>query len=95
MLQQVGVLGAALFGALVTYLVAIRRASGRIATTEASTLWEAAEQMREEYREQIAVLNEVVKGLRDRIVHLERENDRLRAENDKLQQRLERVENGD
>lgn len=40
-------------GTLCTWLVARRERSGRIATTEAETLWAEATKMREELREQV------------------------------------------
>lgn len=38
---------------LVTYLVARRRNSGRIGTSSADSLWEAAEQIRKELRSEL------------------------------------------
>lgn len=55
---------AAILGAVVTYLVARRAASGKIATSEATTLWGAAEQMRQELRAEVLALRAEVLALR-------------------------------
>lgn len=46
----------AVIAALGTYLVARRKSSGQIATSEASTLWSQAQEMRKELRDEIVKL---------------------------------------
>lgn len=72
----VGVLGGSLGG----FLIAYRKLSGRIGTSEASKLWDEATAMRAEYREQAERMQQIIDRLRERIVALEAENITLRAQ---------------
>lgn len=62
-----------LAGVAATYIVARRRSSGRIATSEAADLWQASESIRHD-------LSEDVKTLRLEVASLRAENIALRAE---------------
>ena len=55
---------AACLGALATYLVSRRAASGRVATSEAAVLWEQAQKMRAELESQ----RDKAAGQRDRLI---------------------------
>jgi hypothetical protein len=63
---------AALVGPLITYLVAARRFSGKIETTEARDLWAESASIRDWSRRRIVALEK-------RVETLEEENERLRA----------------
>jgi hypothetical protein len=62
-----------LAGVATTYVVARRRSSGRIATSEAADLWQASESIRHD-------LTEDVRALRREVASLRAENVALRAE---------------
>lgn len=70
-----------LAGVAATYLVATRRSSGRIATSEAADLWRASESIRHD-------LTEDVKALRLEVASLRAENLALRAELADLRRRM-------
>jgi peptidoglycan hydrolase CwlO-like protein len=74
------------------YLSAARRLSGRIATTDASKLWDEANQIREDYRARIKELNEVIGRCEARIDSLETRNDMLAKENNNLQNVIGKLE---
>lgn len=83
------------------YLVALRKTSGRIATTEASKLWEEAADLRGVYQLEIERLGAEISRCRLEIQELEARNRQLRAEvaqlerkNMRLQLRLEELEDG-
>jgi predicted RNase H-like nuclease (RuvC/YqgF family) len=87
----------AIAGPIATFLIAARRFSGRVQTTEASDLWEESRSIREWSLQRINILNSVVARLEKRIDTLEAENQQLhaelntvRAENNELRVRLER-----
>lgn len=61
-----------LAGVAATYLVAARRSSGRIRTSEAEVLWEASESIRHDLTAEVA-------ALRDEVASLKAELDRLRS----------------
>ncbi len=67
---------------LFTYLIAIRKTSGRINTTEATKLWEEAADIREVYRHEIA-------ELRSEVSVLKKQNRELNAEVASLQNQLD------
>ncbi len=71
-----------LAGVAATYVVAKRRSSGRIATSEAADLWQASESIRHD-------LTEDVKALRLEVASLRTENIALRADLASLRQKLE------
>lgn len=76
---------AALIGSLAglatTYVVAKRRSSGRIATSEAADLWKASESIRHD-------LTQDVKALRVEVASLRAENVALRAELAAIRQKM-------
>lgn len=65
---------AALAGPIVAYLVAARRFSGKIQTTEATDLWQESRAIREWSRERMNELEAKNELLEKRIEHLEAEN---------------------
>lgn len=70
-----------LAGVAATYIVAKRRSSGRIATSEAADLWQASESIRHD-------LTEDLKALRLEVVSLRAENVALRAELAQIRTRM-------
>jgi chromosome segregation ATPase len=75
----VGILGVVL-GPLAAYIVAARRFSGKVTTSEASQLWDESKSMREDYRERLRLAGEDIARLAERISRLEEANDVLRGE---------------
>lgn len=73
------------FGA---YLVAIRKLSGRIGTSEAAQLWAEAKDMRAEYRKRAEECENQLKALRNEIATVIARNTALRRENSQLRQEL-------
>ena len=77
---------AAVIGALVTYLVAARRLSGKIASSEAKDLWEEAGKIRDwAYTE--------IDSLRKRLEAAERAHESCLKENAELRRRVSALEN--
>lgn len=71
--ETAAVVLAALVAPLLTYLVAKRQRSGRIATTEAAQLWNESTAMRVELRETVARLELRIRELeRERAICYER-----------------------
>ena len=75
----------ALIAALGTYLGIVRRASGKIATTEAAKLWDEAGNLREVYRKEIDRLQGKIDEIEGRLTTLEVENSDLREKNLRLE----------
>lgn len=71
---------AAVLGPLTAYIVAVRRLSGKIATSDASELWKESAAIRSDYREQLAVAAERLRSLEARVEALEAENAQLRRQ---------------
>lgn len=67
-------IAAILIAPAVGYLTIVRRLSGKIGTSDASKLWEAAEQMRKEYRAEIERLQAVVDRMEARLDELQAKN---------------------
>lgn len=80
----VGVIIGSIIAALSTYFIAVRKLSGRIATTEAAQLWEESNRIREEYRAQLAISNERVVDLEKRVAGIEAHNYELTVDNLRL-----------
>lgn len=85
-LQVVGAITVAALTATGAYLVARRSTSGSVRTTDAATLWRAAERIREEQsleivalRERVAVLESALRTEIDKREQLEREVIRMRG----------------
>lgn len=84
---------ALVLGPLLGYLAIVRRLSGKISTTEASQLWQEADRMRQEYREEIARLQAVVDRYESRLVQVEQRNKTLVGENLNLTTKIGEHEN--
>lgn len=82
----------AAFGGVVGYLGLVRRLSGRIATTEAGRLWEEADRMRHEYREEIARMQGVIDRYEKRLQEIEQRNTKLAKENYALTEKVKECE---
>lgn len=65
---------------LLTYIVAVRRSSGKIQHTEAATLWEEAEKMRAAYREEADSLRTESAAMRTEMTALRIETAGLREQ---------------
>lgn len=91
----VATLGAALFG----YLAAARRATGRIATSEASDLWREADALRTEYKAQADAARAENDFLRKQMEDLRRQHaeevGQLRERCAKLEQKIREMEAAD
>ena len=70
--------------AILAFLAAARRLSGRVATSEASQLWEESRSIRDDYRRQIERLTKTLLLCEARVDLLERRNEELTRENAKL-----------
>jgi predicted nuclease with TOPRIM domain len=75
----------ALITAFFAWLEVVRRTSGRIATTEASKLWEEAADLREVYQSEIARLRVEIDRLDAEVENCEGVMRQLREENTELQ----------
>lgn len=65
-------------GPLLAYLVASRRLSGDIQTSEATDLWRESASIREDYRDQIRILTARVRELEGQLAKCMAETNRLR-----------------
>lgn len=72
---------AAALGALGAYLAAARKLSGKINTSEASSLWQEASNLRNEYKEDI-------RRLEKRLDDVTEANDHLRSKNAELEREV-------
>lgn len=81
-----------LIGPVVAYVVAVRKLSGRVGTSEAGQLWSEARNIRDDYRSRIDELNGVIARCEDRIQKLEERNDELYMENGRLGRMIEEHE---
>jgi len=70
----------ALGGPLFAYLAAVRKASGRIASSDATELWDEARSIRTECAERVRVLEERLRWEEERYMALLLENQRLQRE---------------
>lgn len=64
---------APIIAALVTYIIAKRKTSGKIITSEAAQLWQESQNMRQELRDEVKELRTIINELRLRIKELEDE----------------------
>lgn len=74
------------------YLLAARKMSGRIRTSDASDLWAESRDIREDYKAQLEKANERTSRLEDRVARLERTNAELVGENIVLRARVTELE---
>lgn len=88
-LAWLGPVFAALIAGGFAFWGVVRRASGRIATTEAADLWKEANSLRDVYRSEIERLNAKILEIDQRLSVLEQENTVLRDQNRVLEQRNE------
>lgn len=82
----------ALIAPMVTYIVAAKRMSGKIATSDAGELWEESKSIREDYRERILAAAERTVQLEARVGTLEGINNQLQNENFQLKHKVEQLE---
>jgi septal ring factor EnvC (AmiA/AmiB activator) len=75
---------AAIVGPLATYVVASRKLSGRIDTSEAASLWEESRDIRSDYRDRLAEAEKRMAQLEARVAEEERANTKLTRENIQL-----------
>jgi peptidoglycan hydrolase CwlO-like protein len=71
---------AAVLGPLFAYMASARRLSGRISTSEASSLWTESAAMRQDYLARITQLNASVERCQTRMQDLETYIDKLREQ---------------
>jgi predicted RNase H-like nuclease (RuvC/YqgF family) len=79
---------AAIIGPLLTYLAAAKRLSGRINTSEATSLWAESAAMRQDYLTRITQLNTSLERCETRVHDLEDYVDKLREMNGALKDKL-------
>jgi chromosome segregation ATPase len=84
----VGIIVVAVAGPLVTYLVAVRRLSGKVGSSDASELWAESRSIREWSKDRIAELNTLVGRLEGRVGVVENQNLALARENENLVQQI-------
>lgn len=77
---------------LVAYIVATRRLSGKISTSEASELWKESTAIRHDYRDRLRFADDHLRELEGRVRALEKENTTLQQENERLRAKVERLE---
>lgn len=82
----------AVVGAMGAYLAAVRKLSGTVGTSTADDLWEESRAIRQDYQRRIEELNQVIRGMTDRIDVLEKRNDALYLENGNLKRMIEEHE---
>jgi predicted RNase H-like nuclease (RuvC/YqgF family) len=82
----------ALISPLIAYVVATRRLSGKVNTSEASELWKESSSIREDYRERLRYSDESIRRLEGRVQNLEASNDELLAENRQLRLRVDELQ---
>lgn len=81
-------LGAILIGPIGAFIVATRRLSGKIATSDAGELWSESASIREDYRQRLEKADARQAVLEARVAQLEDANNKLFRENIELRQRL-------
>jgi predicted RNase H-like nuclease (RuvC/YqgF family) len=77
-----------LIGPVIAYVVAARRMSGKIATSDASDLWEESASIREDYRTRLLQANERALSVEIRMAALEARNLGLERENYELKTKV-------
>jgi chromosome segregation ATPase len=84
----VGIIIAAAVASLGSYLVAARRLSGRVGSSEAESLWAESRSIREWSTARISELNQLVGALEGRVGFVESQNNELAKENSSLVQQI-------
>lgn len=74
------------------YIVAARRMSGKIETSDANALWEESRSIREDYRARLTSVTDRARELEARVAKLESINDALSRENYELKVQIIRME---
>lgn len=83
---------AALAMPVVAYFVAARRLSGRINTSDASSLWQESANLRQEYKEEIRLLRRELASCEERVGNVEERNRSLSRENVELRRTIDEHE---
>jgi chromosome segregation ATPase len=83
-----GVIVVALIGPLVTYLIAARKFSGKIGSSDAAELWTESRSIRDWSAARIAELNQLVGRLEGRVGVVESQNAGLSHENEALAEQV-------
>lgn len=78
-------------GSLLTYLGVVRKLSGKIGTSEASSLWEESAAIRADYRDQLATAAKRIADLEARVAQVEHLNNQLERENFKCRRAVEQL----
>ncbi len=86
-------ISAAIVAPLLTYVIAARRMSGKIQTSEASDLWAESRALRDDYKSQVGMLQTQVKDLISRVRELEENKTMLEKANLQLARRVDDLEN--
>jgi hypothetical protein len=79
---------AAVIGPFLSFIVASRRMSGRIETTDADQLWEEAREIRKDYARQVGLCRKENADLRANLQTLRKDNVKLREENGDLRKQV-------
>jgi predicted RNase H-like nuclease (RuvC/YqgF family) len=82
----------AVIAALGTYLGVVRKLSGKIATSEASSLWDESRSIRDDYRGQIHDQQQRMVTLESRVAKLEENNTNLINENVRLHELVRKLQ---
>ena len=82
----------ALIAPVGAYLLAARKMSGKIGTSDAGQLWQESKAIREDYRSQLLQSNERALSLEIRMAKAETANSDLRRENDELRRKIDDLE---
>lgn len=89
----IGAIGAVTV-AVGTYLVARRQGSGKIATSDAATLWSESQAMRRELREEVVMLRQELAGTRVQLNDVMAEANTLRLEVQRLRREVADLRKG-
>jgi cell division protein FtsB len=85
-------LAVATVGPLLTYLVASRKLSGKIGTSDAADLWSESRSIRDDYRDRLDQSNRRQAACEERIAKLESDKNALVGENMMLRGRIDVLE---
>lgn len=80
----IGVIGACVTG-IVTWRIAKRNTSGTVATSDATTLWTASNQIRQDLAAELSVTRDKVGNLEGRLDLLTQQHELLRGKHDECQ----------